>query len=380
MRHADAVRAAFDEIPDGGPVLRVHGDLHVGQVLRAGAAPYDYRLTDFDGNPVVAPAERIREQPAAVDVAGMAQSFTHAGIVTRKHNPDLDPEKVLATAAAGRAAFLDAYRTGLGDRADCWTIACSGRSRCGRSAASSPTPPPTSRAGPTCPRPRSRWRWRRADMDPALFLADLHRKPASLRDLAARLRNEDPWAFLSPDVDGVVLLGMGSSAYAGGVAAARLRARGVRAVCELASSDLQPQWGPGTTVVAISATGGSRETLAALDAHLEATVVAADQHRRFPSRGASGARRGHGGRGRGGRRRLPHLPAHPGPAGRARSTPDRRVSSLLADVVEKAADASEHLLATSSSWLPEVPTCWPVPTAPTWPRPPAVSRPPSRAH
>ena len=111
-------------------------------------------------------------------------------------------------------------------------------------------------------------------MDPALFLADLHRKPASLRDLAARLRSEDPWAFLSRGVDSVVLLGMGSSAYAGGVAAARLRARGVRAVCELASSDLQPQWGPGTTVVAISATGGSRETLAALDAHPDATVVA----------------------------------------------------------------------------------------------------------
>ena len=118
VHHADAVRAAFDEIPEGGPVLRVHGDLHVGQVLRAGAAPYDYRLTDFDGNPVVPPAERIREQPAAVDVAGMAQSFTHAGIVTRKHNPDLDAEAVLATAAAGRAAFLDAYRTGLGERAE----------------------------------------------------------------------------------------------------------------------------------------------------------------------------------------------------------------------------------------------------------------------
>ena len=118
VRHADVVRAAIAEIPDGGLVLRVHGDLHVGQVLRAGgAAPYDYRLTDFDGNPVVAPAERIREQPAALDVAGMAQSFTHVGIVTRKHNPDLDPALVTAAAAAERAAFLDAYRAGLGDAA-----------------------------------------------------------------------------------------------------------------------------------------------------------------------------------------------------------------------------------------------------------------------
>src|SRR5262245_23627027 len=31
-------------------------------------------------------------------------------------------------------------------------------------------------------------------MDPALFLADLEEKPARLRDLAASLRTEDPWA------------------------------------------------------------------------------------------------------------------------------------------------------------------------------------------
>ncbi len=119
VRHAGAVRAAFDAIPgSGSPVLRVHGDLHVGQVLRAGGtAPYDYRLTDFDGNPVVAPAERIRRQPAALDVAGMAQSFTHAGIVTRRHNPDVDPAAVTASAAIGRTAFVDAYRARLGDAA-----------------------------------------------------------------------------------------------------------------------------------------------------------------------------------------------------------------------------------------------------------------------
>ncbi len=51
VRHADAVRAAFDEIPEGGPVLRVHGDLHVGQVLRAG------------GSAVRLPADRLRRQP-----------------------------------------------------------------------------------------------------------------------------------------------------------------------------------------------------------------------------------------------------------------------------------------------------------------------------
>ena len=58
--------------------------------------------------------------------------------------------------------------------------------------------------------------------------------------------------------------GMGSSAYAGGVAAARMRARGLVASSELASSRLLPDWGAGTLVVATSASGGSVETLDAL--------------------------------------------------------------------------------------------------------------------
>ena len=62
----------------------------------------------------------------------------------------------------------------------------------------------------------------------------------------------------------MVLLGMGSSAYAGGVAAARMRARGLVASSELASSQLLPDWGAGTLVVATSASGGSVETLDAL--------------------------------------------------------------------------------------------------------------------
>src|SRR4051794_26206769 len=57
---------------------------------------------------------------------------------------------------------------------------------------------------------------------------------------------------------------MGSSAYAAGTAAARMRARGVVAVSELASSRQLPSWGPGTLVVATSAGGGSVETLDAL--------------------------------------------------------------------------------------------------------------------
>jgi fructoselysine-6-P-deglycase FrlB-like protein len=99
-------------------------------------------------------------------------------------------------------------------------------------------------------------------MDPTLFLADLEQKPDRLADLAAALRAGDHWGVSGPDADrSWLLLGMGSSAYAAQVAAARLRSRGVRAVAELAASDLLPTVDARTTVVAITASGGSVETL-----------------------------------------------------------------------------------------------------------------------
>jgi glucosamine 6-phosphate synthetase-like amidotransferase/phosphosugar isomerase protein len=103
-------------------------------------------------------------------------------------------------------------------------------------------------------------------VNPDGFAADLARKPDALGLLADTLAAGNPWAaVVPPGIERVVLLGMGSSAYAGGVAASRMRARGLTAASELASSPLLPAWGPGTLVVATSATGGSVETLAALD-------------------------------------------------------------------------------------------------------------------
>jgi glucosamine--fructose-6-phosphate aminotransferase (isomerizing) len=101
-------------------------------------------------------------------------------------------------------------------------------------------------------------------VDPTLFLADLERKPEVLGALADALESGELLDGVSDDVDRVLLLGMGSSTYAAGVAAARLRARGVDAVAELASSDLLPPADPRTLVVAISASGGSKETVAAV--------------------------------------------------------------------------------------------------------------------
>jgi glucosamine 6-phosphate synthetase-like amidotransferase/phosphosugar isomerase protein len=97
------------------------------------------------------------------------------------------------------------------------------------------------------------------------FVEDLKRKPDVLHRLAATVADGNPWASVVPaDIERVVLLGMGSSAYAAGVAAARLRARGIVASSDLASTTLLPDWGAGTLVVATSASGGSVETLDAL--------------------------------------------------------------------------------------------------------------------
>ncbi len=102
-------------------------------------------------------------------------------------------------------------------------------------------------------------------MNPELFRRDLERKPEVLAALAQELRGGDPWEGSGITRDSqIVLLGMGSSHYANGVAAARLRARGMSAVAEIASSDLLPEPRPGLVVVAVSASGGSAETLDAV--------------------------------------------------------------------------------------------------------------------
>lgn len=87
------------------PILAAHGDLHVGQVLRAGDRLV---LNDFDGNPVLPPAERVRAVPAAVDLAGILQSLCHVAIVAARHG-ELAPQHLAPVDSVARGALLDAY-------------------------------------------------------------------------------------------------------------------------------------------------------------------------------------------------------------------------------------------------------------------------------
>ncbi len=112
-------------------------------------------------------------------------------------------------------------------------------------------------------------------MDPDLYLNDLERKPEVLGAFADAIERGELLTGVPDDVDRVLLLGMGSSTFAAGVAAARLRSRGVDAVAELASSDLLPPADPRTLVVAISASGGSSETVAAVRQYVGRSPVVA---------------------------------------------------------------------------------------------------------
>jgi fructoselysine-6-P-deglycase FrlB-like protein len=101
-------------------------------------------------------------------------------------------------------------------------------------------------------------------MDPLLFAQDLEQGPARFRELLDVLDREDPWApAITAPPRRIVLLGMGSSHFANSVLALRLQASGIAALAVLASADPLPMVTEDDLVIAVSASGGSAETLAA---------------------------------------------------------------------------------------------------------------------
>ncbi len=83
-------------LPAIGQKIRVHGDYHLGQVLRV---RNDYVILNFEGAPDRDPVERRRKVSPLSDVAGMMRSFAyaaHAGLAQYlKRQPDRlrDPER-----------------------------------------------------------------------------------------------------------------------------------------------------------------------------------------------------------------------------------------------------------------------------------------------
>lgn len=211
-------------------------------------------------------------------------------------------------------------------------------------------------------------------MDPAKFRHDLDQIPHTLVDLASRLDHDtqmlDPIVapLRNDQVRRVVLLGMGSSYSAAGVIAPRLRSAGVDAVAERSSAVAE---GVGrrpdaeTLVIAVSAGGGSIETLDALDSigeHAPASArPAATEHLIALTNTTSSALTERTGR---------VIEMHAGVeiGGVACRTYRHTLAVLMAAVellttgetrrtvtaLRRAAAATAHLLDRSDAWLPEI--------------------------
>jgi maltokinase len=99
------------------PMTRIHGDLHVGQVLRVPEGRLF--VNDLDGDPVAPVAERIAPGSPARDVASMLCALDHVGrVVARRHASTRDA--IGAWIARARAMFLAAHRAALGP--DAWLV------------------------------------------------------------------------------------------------------------------------------------------------------------------------------------------------------------------------------------------------------------------
>jgi maltose alpha-D-glucosyltransferase/alpha-amylase len=109
----------FDDSKLNSARIRIHGDYHLGQVLRAGD---DFFILDFEGEPEATIRDRKVKHSPLKDVAGMIRSFHYAVFATifGEHNFQLSEADLVE--AGGRyyraivAVFLDTYLTTAFDK------------------------------------------------------------------------------------------------------------------------------------------------------------------------------------------------------------------------------------------------------------------------
>jgi maltokinase len=106
---ADGARriiARLAEIPDPGPAIRVHGDYHLGQVLRTDAGWF---VLDFEGEPARPLEERTRPSSPLKDVAGMLRSLSYAPAVALSYQEDDLSPLGRAWESRNRDCFMAGY-------------------------------------------------------------------------------------------------------------------------------------------------------------------------------------------------------------------------------------------------------------------------------
>jgi maltose alpha-D-glucosyltransferase/alpha-amylase len=115
------VREIGDELGEGddlGMCTRVHGDYHLGQVLRTSSG--DFMIIDFEGEPSRSLEERREKTSPLRDVAGMLRSFAYAAAtLAMAAGKNADVRSLELRSARWerdvRAAYLAGY---LGDAAE----------------------------------------------------------------------------------------------------------------------------------------------------------------------------------------------------------------------------------------------------------------------
>lgn len=108
----DRIEAIYDRLRDAddlGAAIRIHGDLHLAQVLRL---QRNWMVLDFEGEPARPLEERRRPSSPLRDVAGMTRSFQYVAAMALRHLDEPDRElRVLADAWTVRNVntFLAGY-------------------------------------------------------------------------------------------------------------------------------------------------------------------------------------------------------------------------------------------------------------------------------